>query len=90
MGYYFCEKQNQQLGITVYQTARKVFKYSLTNSVLNIQTDNRQFMDLHLSVWIAFFKLLLFFFTLQYCIGFAIHQHESTRIERDTCTSCIF
>ena len=22
--------------------------------------------------------LLLFFFTLQYCIGFAIHQHEST------------
>jgi len=24
------------------------------------------------------FGLFLFFFTLQYCIGFAIHQHEST------------
>ena len=24
-----------------------------------------------------FFLLLLLFFTLQYCIGFAIHQHES-------------
>ena len=24
-----------------------------------------------------FFKLLLLFFTLQYCIGFAIHQHAS-------------
>ena len=24
------------------------------------------------------FLLLFFFFTLQYCIGFAIHQHEST------------
>lgn len=57
MGYYFCEKQNQQLGITVHQTARKVFKYSLTNSVPNIQTGNRQFMDLHFSVWIAFYLL---------------------------------
>ena len=25
-----------------------------------------------------FLLLLLFFFTLQYCIGFAIHQHAST------------
>ena len=25
-----------------------------------------------------FIVLFLFFFTLQYCIGFAIHQHEST------------
>ena len=25
----------------------------------------------------SFFKMYLFFFTLQYCIGFAIHQHES-------------
>ena len=25
----------------------------------------------------SFFLLLLLFFTLQYCIGFAIHQHES-------------
>ena len=33
------------------------------------------------SVSLFFFSLLffiLFFFTLQYCIGFAIHQHEST------------
>ena len=25
-----------------------------------------------------FFKILFYFFTLQYCIGFAIYQHEST------------
>ena len=25
-----------------------------------------------------FFLFFLFFFTLQYCIGFSIHQHEST------------
>ena len=34
------------------------------------------------SFFLSFFKffklLLLFFFTLQYCIGFAIHQHAST------------
>ena len=28
-------------------------------------------------LFFLFFKLLLFFLTLQYCIGFAIHQHES-------------
>ena len=37
-------------------------------------------MELY-SIWLFFpiFKLLFFFFffTLQYCIGFAIHQHES-------------
>ena len=27
---------------------------------------------------IFFFFLILLYFTLQYCIGFAIHQHEST------------
>ena len=26
---------------------------------------------------ILFYFLIYFFFTLQYCIGFAIHQHES-------------
>ena len=26
---------------------------------------------------VFFFNIYLFFFTLQYCIGFAIHQHES-------------
>ena len=26
----------------------------------------------------SFFKLFLLYFTLQYCIGFAIHWHEST------------
>ena len=31
------------------------------------------------------FFFLLLYFTLQYCIGFAIHTEE-TRIERDTCT----
>jgi len=32
-----------------------------------------------ITIWIFFliFKLLLLFFTLQYCIGFAIHQHAS-------------
>jgi len=25
-----------------------------------------------------FFFIIIIFFTLQYCIGFAIHQHEST------------
>ena len=33
---------------------------------------------LHLQVDSFFFLLLLLFFTLQYCIGFAILQHEST------------
>ena len=27
-----------------------------------------------------FFLNLLFFFTLKYCIGFAIHQHESANV----------
>ena len=47
--------------------------------------------------FILFYFLFLFllYFTLQYCIGFAIHWHESTllgihteetRIERDMCT----
>ena len=31
---------------------------------------------LHLKFYFIFLILLLFFFTLQYCIGFAIHQHE--------------
>ena len=34
-------------------------------------------IDLVLSFFFSFFKILLYF-TLQYCIGFAIHQHEST------------
>ena len=29
-------------------------------------------------VFFALYLLLLLFFTLQYCIGFAIHRHEST------------
>ena len=29
------------------------------------------------SLLLLFIYLLLLFFTLQYCIGFAIHQHES-------------
>ena len=33
-------------------------------------------------IFLAFFNFIIiiffFFFTLQYCIGFAIHQHEST------------
>ena len=28
---------------------------------------------------IYFFCLFIYFFTLKYCIGFAIHQHESSR-----------
>ena len=28
-------------------------------------------------LYILYFCLFFFFFTLQYCIGFAIHQHES-------------
>ena len=32
----------------------------------------------HTAVFIYFFKKNLLSFTLQYCIGFAIHQHEST------------
>ena len=34
-------------------------------------------IDLVLSFFFSFFKILLYF-TLQYCIGFAIHQHESS------------
>ena len=34
-------------------------------------------LQLYINVKKIFFKLLLFF-TLQYCIGFAIHQHAST------------
>ena len=37
---------------------------------------------MHISFLLCFFSvfyfLFYFFFTLQYCIGFAIHQHEST------------
>ena len=29
-------------------------------------------------IFLIIYHFLLFFFTLQYCIGFAIHQHEST------------
>ena len=29
-------------------------------------------------LFFSFFFLILLYFTLQYCIGFAIHQHEST------------
>ena len=42
------------------------------------------YLFIHLAVQLAFFFLqsrisfIFFFFTLQYCIGFAIHQHEST------------
>ena len=33
-------------------------------------------------VWVMHCPLILFFFfyTLQYCIGFAIHQHESSMV----------
>ena len=33
------------------------------------------FLICHVFIFILFY---FFFFTLQYCIGFAIHQHEST------------
>ena len=29
---------------------------------------------------VVFFFLILLYFTLQYCIGFAIHQHESSML----------
>ena len=31
-------------------------------------------------VWLVGFLFFLIYFTLQYCIGFAIHQHESTMV----------
>ena len=39
----------------------------------------KNLLFLYLFFWggMLFFLLLLLFFTLQYCIGFAIHQHES-------------
>ena len=50
------------------------------SSVLNHQILPTPFFFFFLDVqaaFILFFFILLFFLTLQYCIGFAIHQHES-------------
>ena len=33
--------------------------------------------SINLSIFLAFFNILFYFLTLQYCIGFAIYQHES-------------
>ena len=35
------------------------------------------FIFLILYIILTFFKILFYFLTLQYCIGFAIYQHES-------------
>ena len=35
-------------------------------------------IDLSVGTYGQFFFFFLLYFTLQYCIGFAIHQHEST------------
>jgi len=35
------------------------------------------YLFFYLTLFFPFFKILLYFLTLQYCIGFAIHQHES-------------
>ena len=49
-----------------------------TRSIRNKKVD-RHFVPLPLyQPVLIFFSFLFFFFTLQYCIGFAIHQHEST------------
>ena len=34
--------------------------------------------NFHFLFFLLFFFLFLLYFTLQYCIGFAIHWHEST------------
>ena len=39
-------------------------------------------------VFISFFLYL--FFTLQYCIGFAIHKHESVYFFMLNCMSCLY
>ena len=42
-----------------------------------IKSHHRNPFD-HKSIILDHFLLLFLYFTLQYCIGFAIHQHEST------------
>ena len=59
------------------------FVYSPTLSSIHdhgktIALTRRTFVDKVMSLLFIFFNLILLYFTLQYCIGFAIHWHEST------------
>ena len=47
------------------------------------------FLFLKFNFIFLIYFLLLFFFTLQYCIGFAIHQHESATSPHKVSHSCI-
>ena len=40
--------------------------------------DNRPILLMYAITFVFFFFLFFYFLTLQYCIGFAIHQHESS------------
>ena len=67
------KKKNKTLGTDYCQTA-------LTKAV-PIQTLTTTYKCCHSRLSFNFFLFyfyLFIFFTLQYCIGFAIHQHEST------------
>ena len=62
--YYTIKDQNLNTTFLVLQEGE-------IQACINIYLD---FLD---TLKYIFFLLLLFFFTLQYCIGFAIHQHAS-------------
>ena len=58
----------------------KFFHFSLIpQNVIHLMHSLLKLLKLlfFLYFFIIYFLLLLFFFTLQYCIGFAIHQHAS-------------
>ena len=64
----------------IYSSADRNHKGKLTVIMKSNQLKNKL-----LHMWIIVFRLtffnfiiIIFFFTLQYCVGFAIHQHEST------------
>ena len=56
--------------------ALNTFFFSVFHEVENLYNDER-YSNSSLIFFCFFFLILFYFLTLQYCIGFAIHQHES-------------
>ena len=64
----------------------KLFNFNQYRIDINVLCHNSNFILFYFDITFIFifltiyhfFIIIIYFFTLQYCIGFAIHQHEST------------
>ena len=72
-----------QVGKYVKERLEEWSSYKLSNKTFKLKKSKHSILSLLQVFWFYFFKYKFIYLnwrliTLQYCIGFAIHQHEST------------